>query len=150
VSHTQPRLRASLNLNPSNTCSSPSFIFTLRAPTLHPFPPRHNYYPSNLDIWTETVRASQPGVPVTSLSRLLVFRLSHTSFNIALHCMQYGLGFYFNYLSRWPDMCCVAQHPSGRLMGYGTFPFFSTPCSETDPTSSSVKRFRFRFPPPQF
>lgn len=33
---------------------------------------------------------------------------------------QYGLGFYFNYLSRWPDMCCTAQHPSGRLMGYGT------------------------------
>ncbi|KAI0295441.1 N-acetyltransferase [Russula brevipes] len=32
--------------------------------------------------------------------------------------MYYGLGFYFNYLARWPDMCCTAQHPSGRLMGY--------------------------------
>ena len=39
--------------------------------------------------------------------------------------LQYGLGFYFNYLSRWPDMCCTAQHPSGRLMGYGALSLFS-------------------------
>ncbi|KAH9001387.1 N-acetyltransferase [Lactarius akahatsu] len=38
--------------------------------------------------------------------------------NLDIWTETYGLGFYFNYLSRWPDMCCTAQHPSGRLMGY--------------------------------
>jgi N-terminal acetyltransferase B complex catalytic subunit len=42
---------------------------------------------------------------------------------------QYGLGFYFNYLSRWPDMCCAAQHPNGRLMGYGKSLFFLVCCA---------------------
>jgi ribosomal protein S18 acetylase RimI-like enzyme len=41
--------------------------------------------------------------------------------NLDIWTETYGLGFYFNYLSRWPDMCCTAQHPSGRLMGYGTY-----------------------------
>ncbi|KAH9981413.1 N-acetyltransferase [Lactifluus volemus] len=38
--------------------------------------------------------------------------------NLDIWTETYGLGFYFNYLSRWPDMCCTAQHPNGRLMGY--------------------------------
>lgn len=32
---------------------------------------------------------------------------------------QYNPGFYLNYLSRWPDLCCVQESPSGRPMGYG-------------------------------
>jgi len=30
----------------------------------------------------------------------------------------YGIGFYLSYLSRWPDLCCTQEAPSGRLMGY--------------------------------
>ena len=78
-------------------------IHDLRAPSPHDSSTR------NLDIWTETVRIKTRAHLRSTLTSLPPFR-------------QYGLGFYFNYLSRWPDMCCTAQHPSGRLMGYGIDP----------------------------
>ncbi|KAF5346150.1 hypothetical protein D9758_009940 [Tetrapyrgos nigripes] len=48
----------------------------------------------NLDIWTETVTLRNDNE------------------------MQYNIGFYLHYLSRWPDLCCVQEAPSGRMMGY--------------------------------
>ncbi|KAL4077187.1 acyl-CoA N-acyltransferase [Scleroderma yunnanense] len=56
----------------------------------------------NLDIWTETVCAS---------SAWYVLQTSNTRF-------QYGISFYLDYLSRWPDLCHVQEAPSGRMMGY--------------------------------
>ncbi|KAF8646949.1 hypothetical protein AX16_007040 [Volvariella volvacea WC 439] len=38
--------------------------------------------------------------------------------NLDIWTETYGIGFYFTYLSRWPDLCCVQQAPSGRMMGY--------------------------------
>ncbi|TFK30293.1 N-acetyltransferase [Coprinopsis marcescibilis] len=38
--------------------------------------------------------------------------------NLDLWTETYGLGFYLSYLSRWPDLCCVQEAPSGRMMGY--------------------------------
>jgi len=38
--------------------------------------------------------------------------------NLDIWTETYGIGFYLNYLSRWPDLCCVQEAPSGRLMGY--------------------------------
>ncbi|KAJ7274870.1 N-acetyltransferase [Mycena rebaudengoi] len=38
--------------------------------------------------------------------------------NLDLWTQTYAVGFYLNYLSRWPDLCCVQAAPSGRLMGY--------------------------------
>ncbi|KAF5367206.1 hypothetical protein D9757_012219 [Collybiopsis confluens] len=34
------------------------------------------------------------------------------------HVLQYNIGFYLHYLSRWPDLCCVQEAPRGRMMGY--------------------------------
>ncbi|KAJ3515992.1 hypothetical protein NLJ89_g1411 [Agrocybe chaxingu] len=39
--------------------------------------------------------------------------------NLDIWTETYGIGFYLNYLSRWPDLCCVQEAPSGRMMGYG-------------------------------
>lgn len=58
---------------------------------------------SNLDIWTETV----------CCARELYCR------NL-IHALQYGINFYLDYLSRWPDLCYVQEAPSGRMMGYST------------------------------
>jgi len=38
--------------------------------------------------------------------------------NLDIWTETYGIGFYLNYLSRWPDLCCVQEAPNGRLMGY--------------------------------
>ncbi|KAJ7286520.1 N-acetyltransferase [Mycena rebaudengoi] len=38
--------------------------------------------------------------------------------NLDVWTETYGLGFYLNYLSTWPDLCYVQASPSGRLMGY--------------------------------
>ncbi|KAF5339291.1 hypothetical protein D9757_014867 [Collybiopsis confluens] len=34
------------------------------------------------------------------------------------HVLQYNIGFYLHYLSRWLDLCCVQEAPRGRMMGY--------------------------------
>ncbi|RDB22237.1 N-terminal acetyltransferase B complex catalytic subunit naa20 [Hypsizygus marmoreus] len=39
--------------------------------------------------------------------------------NLDIWTETYGIGFYLSYLSRWPDLCCVQEAPSGRMMGYG-------------------------------
>lgn len=36
----------------------------------------------------------------------------------SLTWMQYGLGFYLQYLARWPEYFQVAESPSGEIMGY--------------------------------
>ncbi|KAJ7355817.1 N-acetyltransferase [Mycena olivaceomarginata] len=38
--------------------------------------------------------------------------------NLDVWTETYGLSFYLNYLSTWPDLCYVQAAPSGRLMGY--------------------------------
>ncbi|KAF8159790.1 N-acetyltransferase [Crassisporium funariophilum] len=38
--------------------------------------------------------------------------------NLDVWTETYGIGFYLSYLSRWPDLCCVQEAPSGRMMGY--------------------------------
>ncbi|KII88191.1 hypothetical protein PLICRDRAFT_110386 [Plicaturopsis crispa FD-325 SS-3] len=38
--------------------------------------------------------------------------------NLDLWTETYGINFYLSYLSRWPDLCCVQEAPSGRMMGY--------------------------------
>ncbi|KAJ6614762.1 N-acetyltransferase [Mycena sp. CBHHK59/15] len=38
--------------------------------------------------------------------------------NLDLFTQTYAPGFYLNYLSRWPDLCCAQAAPSGRMMGY--------------------------------
>ncbi|EIM89744.1 N-acetyltransferase [Stereum hirsutum FP-91666 SS1] len=38
--------------------------------------------------------------------------------NLDLWTETYGIGFYLTYLARWPDLCCVQEAPSGKLMGY--------------------------------
>ncbi|KAF8350364.1 N-acetyltransferase [Amanita rubescens] len=38
--------------------------------------------------------------------------------NLDIWTETYGIAFYFSYLSRWPDLCCVEEAPNGRLMGY--------------------------------
>ncbi|KAH8826898.1 N-acetyltransferase [Flagelloscypha sp. PMI_526] len=38
--------------------------------------------------------------------------------NLDIWTETYGIGFYFNYLSRWPDLCSMQEAPSGRCMGY--------------------------------
>jgi len=38
--------------------------------------------------------------------------------NLDIWTETFGIGFYLNYLSRWPDLCCVQEAPSGRMMGY--------------------------------
>ncbi|KDQ61244.1 hypothetical protein JAAARDRAFT_125116 [Jaapia argillacea MUCL 33604] len=38
--------------------------------------------------------------------------------NLDVWTETYGIGFYLNYLSRWPDLCCVQEAPSGRMQGY--------------------------------
>ncbi|KAJ7766606.1 N-acetyltransferase [Mycena metata] len=38
--------------------------------------------------------------------------------NLDVWTETYGLSFYLNYLSSWPDLCYVQAAPNGRLMGY--------------------------------
>ncbi|KAF9261254.1 N-acetyltransferase [Marasmius fiardii PR-910] len=38
--------------------------------------------------------------------------------NLDVWTETYSIAFYLNYLSRWPDLCCVQETPSGRMMGY--------------------------------
>jgi len=38
--------------------------------------------------------------------------------NLDIWTETYGIGFYLSYLSRWPDLCCTQEAPSGRMMGY--------------------------------
>ncbi|KAJ4475553.1 N-acetyltransferase [Lentinula aciculospora] len=38
--------------------------------------------------------------------------------NLDVWTETYNIGFYLHYLSRWPDLCCVQEAPSGRMMGY--------------------------------
>jgi len=38
--------------------------------------------------------------------------------NLDVWTETYGIGFYLSYLSRWPDLCCAQEAPSGRMMGY--------------------------------
>ncbi|KAJ7773840.1 N-acetyltransferase [Mycena metata] len=45
-----------------------------------------------------------------------LFRFNNV--NLDLFTQTYANGFYLNYLSRWPDLCCAQTAPSGRMMGY--------------------------------
>ncbi|KAE9387135.1 N-acetyltransferase [Gymnopus androsaceus JB14] len=38
--------------------------------------------------------------------------------NLDIWTETYNIGFYLHYLSGWPDLCCVQEAPSGRMMGY--------------------------------
>ncbi|KAF9255315.1 acyl-CoA N-acyltransferase [Marasmius fiardii PR-910] len=38
--------------------------------------------------------------------------------NLVVWTDTYNIGFYLNYLLRWPDLCCVQEAPNGRMMGY--------------------------------
>jgi len=38
--------------------------------------------------------------------------------NLDVWTETYGISFYLSYLSRWPDLCCIQEAPSGRMMGY--------------------------------
>ncbi|KAG9318749.1 acyl-CoA N-acyltransferase [Chiua virens] len=38
--------------------------------------------------------------------------------NLDIWTETYGVSFYLSYLSRWPDLCCVQEAHSGRMMGY--------------------------------
>ncbi|KAL4245280.1 N-terminal NatB acetyltransferase catalytic subunit [Abortiporus biennis] len=38
--------------------------------------------------------------------------------NLDIWTETYGITFYFSYLSRWPDLCCVQEAQDGKLMGY--------------------------------
>ncbi|KIM62042.1 hypothetical protein SCLCIDRAFT_843642 [Scleroderma citrinum Foug A] len=38
--------------------------------------------------------------------------------NLDIWTETYGINFYLDYLSRWPDLCYVQEAPSGRMMGY--------------------------------
>ncbi|KAI0091070.1 N-acetyltransferase [Irpex rosettiformis] len=38
--------------------------------------------------------------------------------NLDIWTETYGISFYLSYLSRWPDLCCTQEAPSGRMMGY--------------------------------
>ncbi|KAJ3761505.1 N-acetyltransferase [Lentinula raphanica] len=49
---------------------------------------------------------------------LVVNRFSHADLNLDIWTETYNIGFYLHYLSRWPDLCCVQEAPSGRMMGY--------------------------------
>jgi hypothetical protein len=44
-----------------------------------------------------------------------------TTERLTRFCYKYGIGFYLSYLSRWPDLCCTQEAPSGRMMGYGMY-----------------------------
>ncbi|KAF8231086.1 N-acetyltransferase [Tricholoma matsutake] len=56
------------------------------------------------------------------MSVLRPFRASDmfkfNNINLDIWTETYGIGFYLSYLSRWPDLCCVQESPSGRMMGY--------------------------------
>ncbi|KAG6819779.1 hypothetical protein H0H93_008745 [Arthromyces matolae] len=56
---------------------------------------------------------------------------------LSLEIFKYGIGFYLNYLARWPDLCCVQEAPSGRMMGYGMFELFILASLAFRPDSSS-------------
>ncbi|CCM02783.1 uncharacterized protein FIBRA_04892 [Fibroporia radiculosa] len=45
-----------------------------------------------------------------------LFKFNHI--NLDLWTETYGISFYLNYLSRWPDLCSVQETPDGRMMGY--------------------------------
>jgi len=45
-----------------------------------------------------------------------MFRFNNV--NLDIWTETYHIGFYLNYLARWPDLCCVQESPSGRMMGY--------------------------------
>ncbi|KAI0312391.1 N-acetyltransferase [Amylostereum chailletii] len=38
--------------------------------------------------------------------------------NMDIWTETYGINFYLAYISRWPDLACVEEHPSGKMMGY--------------------------------
>ncbi|TFY54930.1 hypothetical protein EVG20_g9507 [Dentipellis fragilis] len=38
--------------------------------------------------------------------------------NLDVWTETYGIAFYLSYLARWPDLCCVQEAPTGRMMGY--------------------------------
>ncbi|KLO14917.1 acyl-CoA N-acyltransferase [Schizopora paradoxa] len=38
--------------------------------------------------------------------------------NLDVWTETFKINFYLDYLYRWPDLCCVQEAPSGRLMGY--------------------------------
>jgi len=38
--------------------------------------------------------------------------------NLDVWTETYNIGFYLSYLATWPDLCCVQEAPSGRMMGY--------------------------------
>jgi len=120
----------------SHPCSSPLLLSLT-----HSRPPRHTHkhtlyqQPRYLD--RNCACTPQPGAekggwwrahafstasPHRSVSHAFVMIIYNDVLIPRFFSSQYGLGFYFNYLSRWPDMCCTAQHPSGRLMGYGALP----------------------------
>ncbi|KAJ3780892.1 hypothetical protein GGU11DRAFT_847279 [Lentinula aff. detonsa] len=40
--------------------------------------------------------------------------------NLDIWTETYNIGFYLRYLSHWPNLCCVQEAPSGRMMGYGS------------------------------
>ncbi|TDL24892.1 N-acetyltransferase [Rickenella mellea] len=56
------------------------------------------------------------------MSTLRAFRATDlfkfNNINLDIWTETYGIGFYLNYLSRWPDLCSAQEAPNGRLMGY--------------------------------
>jgi GNAT superfamily N-acetyltransferase len=88
----------------------------------------------NLDRYTETVRWKACGMECGwsggsfflfpfSLSTQPAFPTSFSLFLPSLtlsspHTKQYNLGFYLNYLARWPGLCLAAVDDGGRVAGY--------------------------------
>ncbi|KAA1469235.1 acyl-CoA N-acyltransferase [Dentipellis sp. KUC8613] len=58
----------------------------------------------------------------TSMSTLRPFRATDlfkfNNINLDVWTETYGIAFYLSYLARWPDLCCVQEAPTGRMMGY--------------------------------
>ncbi|KAG8769637.1 N-terminal acetyltransferase [Serendipita sp. 411] len=56
------------------------------------------------------------------MSTLRPFRatdiLRFNNVNLDVWTETYGTAFYLNYLARWPDLCCVEESTTGRMMGY--------------------------------
>eukprot|EP01006_Ploeotia_vitrea_P060706 TRINITY_DN76410_c0_g1_i1.p1 TRINITY_DN76410_c0_g1~~TRINITY_DN76410_c0_g1_i1.p1 ORF type:complete len:194 (-),score=5.50 TRINITY_DN76410_c0_g1_i1:137-682(-) len=56
---------------------------------------------------------------MTSITRFSPVDLLHfNTTNLDKLTETYGLYFYFDYLSKWPEYCKMAVHPSGYTMGY--------------------------------
>jgi hypothetical protein len=79
------------------------------------------FTPTNLDALTETVGPQCSwGQPLLYATQGPAWLSGHyaTPSSAHTHRLQYHMGFYLAYLSRWPDMCTAQENPSGRIMAY--------------------------------